>query len=194
MGLFSRAFHAGASVSFQARTGTSGLLGAAVEPACMNPSTLDPRIVMPVFYGPAIEAAHLKGLHGFLAARGWRLAEQVHRDEGGYPVDSEAAWRYPGSFGGIAMHEIAGITPDGLSCRFNFEDGLSIFVLPAGNENGCSGHDQAEHFIAVDGDDLDLDRLGGLLDDLETHARMLNARELVECRFFGPCGENNHLL
>jgi hypothetical protein len=149
---------------------------------------------MPVFSGPAIEGAHLNSLHDFLAARGWRLDEQVHRDEDGYPIDPEAVWRYPGSFGGIAMHEIPGITPDSLSCRFDFEDGLSIFVLPAGNDNGCSGHDQAERFIAVEGDDLDLDRLGGLLDDLEAHARTLDAHELIECRFFGPCGENNHQL
>lgn len=149
---------------------------------------------MPVFYGPAIEPAYLNSLHDFLTARWWRLDEEVHRDDGGYPIDPEAVWRYPGSFGDIAMYEIPGITPDRLSCRFDFDDGLSIFVLPAGNENGCSGHHQTEHFIVVEGDGLDLDRVGELLDDLETHARTLDVRELIECRFFGPCGENNHQL
>lgn len=150
---------------------------------------------MPVCNGSAIEGAHLNSLHDFLTARGWRLDEQVHCDEIGYPIDPEAIWRYPGSFGGIAMHEISGITPDGLSCRFDFEDGLGIFVLPAGNDHGCSDHDQEEHVVAVEGSNgLVFDRLGGLLDDLEAHARALDARELVECRFFGPCGENNHQL
>jgi hypothetical protein len=59
---------------------------------------------------------------------------------------------------------------------------------------GCAEHTEKEHPIAVEGDQLDLNRVAVLLEDLEPHAFGLNPRELIECRFFGPCGEKNERL
>lgn len=134
---------------------------------------------------------HLNELHAFLTARGWELDEFTYRDDDGQPVDPDTAWYYADSFGGITMHRIDDLSPCRLTCRFGLEDdGLSIVLGAAGNYKGCVEHAETEHSIAAKGNQLDLDRVTVLLDDLEPHARKVNPKDLVECRFFGRCGEN----
>ena len=150
---------------------------------------------MTTFHGPSISIDHLDELHGFLTARGWELDERSHCDADGQPDDPETLWCYPDTFGGIAMHRIDDVTPYQLTCRFSFEgDGLGIVIGAAGNYKGCVKHAEKEHPIAVEGNQLDLHHVAALLDVLELHARQLDPRELIECRFFGRCGENNALL
>lgn len=155
---------------------------------------------MTTISGPSIQVAHLTGLHDFLTARTWALSEDTSRDEHGYPDDPEAMWCYTSSFGGVVMHDLGDITPFQLSCRFSFRATLSIAVESAGNFQGCPAHTQVEHYIDVedagetdrDADictDLDLGTLGALLATLEPQASALDPRQLIECRFFGPCGE-----
>ena len=150
---------------------------------------------MPVFYGPNIDGAYLNGPHGFLLRRGWRLDENTAGDEDGCPMDAEAVWRFPESLGGVTIHAIADVSPAGLSCRFDVdEEGLSVLVISAGNWASCDDHHQAEHSVDVGTGGLALDRLAQLLDDLEPQARALDARAVIECRFFGPCGQRNERL
>ena len=146
---------------------------------------------MRAFRGPQIRIDHLVQLDDFLIARGWSLDDD-DRDEGGHPMDPEALWRYPDSFGGVAFHQIDDVSPARLMCSFSFLEDLSIHVAAAGNYRGCPAHEAAEHYLAVDEEaDLSLEPLNALLNELEPRARSLDARELIECRFFGPCGEIN---
>ncbi len=159
---------------------------------------------MNVLYGPSIRIAHLNGLHDFLTARGWELTEYaLDSIEDGYPTDPEATWRYPHSYGGTQINKIDEVSPYPLSCWFTFANGLHIVISSAGNIRGCPEHADTEHEFEVDDpgheveavddqhdlEQLGLDRIAALLDELEPQARELNPRDLIECRFFGPCGE-----
>lgn len=139
--------------------------------------------------GPSIETEQLQALHDFLTARGWRTSPFVDVDEHtGYPSDSEPSWDYPDSFGGTRFYLVDDVTPHPLNCRISSSGSeLEIQVTQAGNYYGCEDHGIVEHFVAVDG--RDWERLAHLLDALELSARGMDARKLIECRFFGACGQ-----
>ncbi|GAA5079957.1 hypothetical protein [Nocardia iowensis] len=61
--------------------------------------------------------------------------------------------------------------------------------MAAGTYEGCADHRRAEWRAPLEpGDELDLDQWASVLDEFEGHARELDPRPLIECRFFGPCG------
>ncbi|MFE3229821.1 hypothetical protein [Nocardia sp. NPDC059228] len=154
-----------------------------------------------VLHGPSIAEAHLHGLHDYLTGRGWviTMPDYYGTDEDGRPTDPETRWRYAASYGGVVMNSVEDSTPCSLACGFGFEGGLSVDVSTAGNWRGCEAHPVAEHSLPVEEhydeaadrwNDLDFTELGALLDRLEPAARALDARELIECLFFGPCGRD----
>ncbi|MEV0773556.1 hypothetical protein [Nocardia salmonicida] len=144
-------------------------------------------------YGPSVESSHVHALHDYLVGRGWVLGTVLFElDENGYPDDPQQDWYYAASFRGISMNSVDDATPSRLSCGFDSDDaGLSIRVGAAGNWKGCPDHDETSHSVDVDekADALDFPQLGVLLDRLEPVAAALDPRELIECRFFGPCGQ-----
>ncbi|WP_280427834.1 hypothetical protein [Nocardia brasiliensis] len=150
-----------------------------------------------VFYGPEFDLDQLRGLHQFLTARGWVLDPAFsHPDEDGYPTDSDDSWHYPASYGGAVMNDITEVTPHQLTCHFRWaeedDEETALVVTTTGNEYGCDAHRIAEHALSAEDDDAsaqDFTELGELLDDLEPQARAADPRVLIECRFFGPCGQ-----
>jgi hypothetical protein len=60
-----------------------------------------------VLHGPSIETDRLNALHNALIARGWRIGHNSDLDESGRPREAEGSWRYPASFGGIAINEVS---------------------------------------------------------------------------------------
>ena len=154
-----------------------------------------------VFDGPGIAAEHLHGLHDYLIGRGWVITrpDWYGTDDDGRPTDPETRWCYSASYGGVAMNDVEDWTPCSLVCGFGFEGGLSVDVSAAGNWHGCEAHPVAEHSLPFEErydevaeryNDLDFTELGTLLDRLEPAAAGLDARALIECRFFGPCGRD----
>lgn len=150
-----------------------------------------------VLRGPSIDEDHLHGLHDFLIGRGWELSrfDRDDVDEFGYPKNPECWWEYPNSFNGVLFHEFsegADLTPQRLSCQFSFdveaEGAKSVVVETAGNEFGCSQHEKRKHVFPIDEGGL-AESLSELLNGLEVKACAMNARELIECRFFAGCGE-----
>lgn len=143
--------------------------------------------------GGWVSIVHIHALHDFLTARGWRLDADQRTDEHGLPDETEPVWHYPASFGGIAMHQIEDVSPYLLTCRLTGDtgNGCAIVVSTAGNWRGCDEHASVDHTFAVNDldSDLDLDGVAALLADLEPRAQRLNARDLVECRFFAACGD-----
>ncbi|MGY1980149.1 hypothetical protein [Nocardia gipuzkoensis] len=129
---------------------------------------------------------HVRDLHTLLTARGWSIQDYTDPDENGWPENIEAGWCYPGSYGGEPMNLIDEVTPEGLTCQFNLED-QTIEVDTPGNYGGCDNHMAGRYRIPID--EFDLSALRVLLDDLEPKARALDPRVLIECRFFGPCGQ-----
>ncbi|MGX1779225.1 hypothetical protein ACWIGW_44460 [Nocardia brasiliensis] len=149
-----------------------------------------------------IAEAQLHRLHDFLTARGWRVDSWHDSDpETGYPLDAEAGWTYPASYGGVAMNDVDDVTPKPLSCDFFLDSNeypdetaswsLGLRVSSAGNWGGCPQHGLDVHESAVPEDcaDIGLEQLAALLDRLEPQAGDLDPRALIECRFFGPCGQ-----
>ncbi|WP_018685390.1 hypothetical protein [Actinokineospora enzanensis] len=148
---------------------------------------------MGILYGPSVSVEQLTAVHDLLTTRGWTLDELICR-ENGYPVDPEARWCYPDSFGGVTMHVVSDVTPYHLTCRLDLDDEGGVVIGSAGNYLGCDEHTEREHRVPGQDDKLDLEGVAAVLDRLEPHARALNPRDLIECRFFGPCGENNDHL
>ncbi len=131
-------------------------------------------------------------VHEFLTGRGWHLDGDSNPGEASFAGDAHAGWRYPASYGGQWINDVAGTTPARLQSYFTFDDqGAEVFtVVPAGNlrGNGCAEHDTGERFFALTADGaVDLDEIATLLDTLEPRARSLDPRALIECRYFGPC-------
>ncbi len=95
------------------------------------------------------------------------------------------------SFGGVGFHHIDDIPLHLLTCRFSFDDGdaQGVGVASGGNWRGCPEHDEAEYEVHDQHDALDREGLSALLDRLEQQVRAEDPRELIEYRFFGPCGE-----
>ncbi|MCU1648164.1 MAG: hypothetical protein JWN03_8439 [Nocardia sp.] len=136
----------------------------------------------------------LHRLNEYLTARGWVIEDFGHpgSKDG---IDPESGWRYSASYAGVAMNQIDDVTPGPLLCFFRLECGAGrdpeLAVISAGNYGGCAAHIQAEwQFSPGEGNEVRLADLSTLLDKLEPTARSLNPRELVECRFFGPCGQS----
>ena len=144
---------------------------------------------MNVLYGPSIEIDRLDALHDALIARGWRIGHDSDLDENGRPCDPEGSWRYPASFGGVAINKVGDASPYPLTCSFTYSSGHGeIEVVPAGNEEGCEDHRPEP--VVIEAGEHELEELAEILDDLEVRARDLDPRVLIECRFFGPCGSN----
>uniref|UniRef100_UPI003F499B19 hypothetical protein n=1 Tax=Amycolatopsis sp. CA-096443 TaxID=3239919 RepID=UPI003F499B19 len=136
----------------------------------------------------------IQQLHVFLIARGWKLSPHQSRDDDGCPADAEPAWDFYGSFHGVAMHEVDEVTPARLHCSIDRYDPPGLDIDTAGNFDGCDLHTVREHYVGPVNGEFDLERATVLLAVLESEARALDARTLVLCRFFGPCGESNARL
>lgn len=126
-------------------------------------------------------------VHEVLTARGWLLDER-DRDQAGYPRDHRIQWSYPLSYGGEAVNPIEDVSPEVAACLFNLDandDIADIVLVEAGNVDGCPQHAKTARHIGRDS----TEQLITELDRVETRARPLDARDLIECRFFGPCGQ-----
>ncbi|WP_141717636.1 hypothetical protein [Nocardia altamirensis] len=151
------------------------------------------------FCNVSLDSAHLHRMHEFLTDRGWVIIHPDYNtlDDNGMPTKPSTSWRYPDSFGGVALNSIEG-GPYPLVCRFGIEwldhpqYRLGLNVDGAGYMRGCPDHTETEHHLVIGNDagELDLTEVGVLLDRLEPAARALNARDLIECRYFGPCGRD----
>ncbi|MFI5593608.1 hypothetical protein ACIA5G_51885 [Amycolatopsis sp. NPDC051758] len=141
-----------------------------------------------------IDDAHIQQLHDFLTTRGWELSAHTGRDDRGRPDDPEPEWYFPPAFRGVAIHELGEISPAHLHCRLRGAHGPRIVIVTAGNFHGCDRHDVGEHDLPPVNAGLDLNRATAVLTPLEADASALDATDLVHCRFFGPCGENNYLF
>lgn len=141
----------------------------------------------------------VRDLHVFLIGRGWVAEDIADLDENGWPlcglVNSPAWWCYPASYGGVVMNRVDEVTPERLGCHISIRDDGSdarVLVAFAGNLGGCDRHIVSE--VRFDLDDkytnLDLAGIAELLDLWEPQARAVDPRELIECRFFGPCGQD----
>jgi hypothetical protein len=144
----------------------------------------------------------VRDLHVFLLGRGWVTEDIADLDEDGWPlsglVNAPAWWCYPASYGGAVMNRVdTEVTPEQLGCHIDTADDDSdagVVLTSAGNVGGCDPHIVGEYRFDLDNHDytgLDLEELGAVLDDLEPHARDLDPRDLIECRFFGPCGRDS---
>lgn len=136
--------------------------------------------------------ATIHRVHGVLLARGWTLLEPVadDLDETGRPQHPRVAWTYPHSYGGVPYNHIQDVTPEPAACLFDVDSTSKIngiVLVDAGNHLGCPQHEQ--HVRHLDRDDTE--RLGTVLDALETRAQHLRAPELIHCRFFGPCSQSD---
>lgn len=141
---------------------------------------------------PAPTQQDLRGLTDFLATRGW-VIEDVGHPGGSGAIDPESGWKYPASYAGAVMNQFDDITPAGLLCFFRLERGgpePELVVISAGNYNGCRTHAQGEWCFPSSGRTIRFTDLAVLFDELEPAARELDPRELIECRFFGPCGRS----
>ncbi|EOD67346.1 hypothetical protein [Amycolatopsis vancoresmycina] len=131
-------------------------------------------------------------VHEFLTARGWHLDGESDPAEVRFADDVHAGWHYPATYGGQRINEVADTTPVPLQGCFTFGDeGEEVFsVTPAGNlrGSGCAEHDTQERCFPLTAEGaVDLTEIAPLLDTLEPRARALDPRELIECRYFGPC-------
>ncbi|RSO06996.1 hypothetical protein DMH18_26500 [Streptomyces sp. WAC 06783] len=109
-------------------------------------------------------------------------------DSRGYPLASQPEWYYPESFGGVNCHQLGEIAPDCLHAKYVFGDGevATLAIFRAGLERGCAEHDKTVVMLPPDPAVADLTEA---LRATEEHAAALDARQLIECRFFGPCGQ-----
>ncbi|MFE3280052.1 hypothetical protein [Nocardia sp. NPDC059239] len=140
----------------------------------------------------------VRDLHVFLLGRGWVTEDVADLDEDGWPlsglVNSPGWWCYPPSYGGAVMNRVDEVTPEQLSCHISTDDdgtNAQVLVTSAGNLSGCELHIVCGYSFDLDDRDytgLDLADLAESLDVLEPQARAIDPRELIECRFFGPCG------
>ncbi|WP_280393643.1 hypothetical protein [Nocardia brasiliensis] len=154
---------------------------------------------MTTLYGPAPGAGHIELLHELLTARGWVVDDlgKPGRTHGVEQFDAEwDEWCYPPSFGGIRMNEVDDVTPTRLRCYFSLSsEGPSyarLILMGAGNYEGCADHRCAEWSARLDeGDELNLDQWASVLDEFESQARAIDPRVLIECRFFGTCGNRD---
>lgn len=133
-----------------------------------------------------------RSVHEFLTARGWHLDGDSDPGEAWFANDPNAGWHYPASFGGERINEVSDTTPVPLQGYFTFgEEGEEVFtIVAAGNlrGSGCAEHDTRERFFPLTADGgVDLAPVAALLDTLESRARDLDARAVVECLYFGPC-------
>ncbi|HWO65716.1 MAG TPA: hypothetical protein VNO31_37355 [Umezawaea sp.] len=133
--------------------------------------------------------ADLKQVHDFFVGRGWRLIYN-DLDEEGVPRNPEALWGYAPGYGGATINSLDGVEPSKPDAALNLEsDKPELEITTAGNENGCPQH--ARHVVIsleLTAGTTELDSLNPVLDEIESAARAMNPRELIECRFFGACG------
>jgi hypothetical protein len=133
-------------------------------------------------------------VHEFLTGRGWHLDGDSDPGRVWFTDDVHAGWHYPATYGGQRINDVADTTPVRLQSYFTFDnEGDEVFtIVPAGNlqGSGCTEHDTRERFFPFTaGGAVNLDEIAALLDTLEPRARSLDPRALIECRYFGPCGQ-----
>lgn len=141
---------------------------------------------------PAPTDEHLHSLHRYLTRRGWVVADHVFPHPG-FEFDAESGWRYPASYGGITINDVDDATPTVLKCYFVLDspdEDHEFVIISVGNYRGCEDHAEVERSFSLGEHDAELRfaELSVLLDELEDKARDTDPRELIECRFFGPCG------
>lgn len=140
----------------------------------------------------------VRELHHLLLGRGWTVEDIAELDPDGWPltglINGPAYWCYPPSYGGVSMNRVNETTPDQLGCHISIDDDGSnaeVVITSAGNLSGCDQHIAGRYAFGLDDRDysgLDAVAVTELLEELEPQARALDPRELIECRFFGPCG------
>ncbi|MGV9639286.1 hypothetical protein ACWDO0_34430 [Nocardia rhamnosiphila] len=153
-----------------------------------------------VLVGPGPTDEHVDRVHALLTARGWSIENfgiqlPPSPDRPDRP-DPQNGWTYRPSYGGAVINHFDEVTPRRLDCCFRLadwkepEDTSELQITAAGNWNGCAEHATVEHLFPFgDGDSIDLNEIEELLDELEAQAKTCNPRALIECLFFGPCGD-----
>lgn len=134
------------------------------------------------------ETHRVRALHEFLLERGgWEPDGRVGEDKDGFPYGfpEDIGWEYVFSFSGVLSWRVEDIEPKPIECRFECDH---LEVISAGHWEGCAQHNQVEHVVSNRNGAIDFASLAALLDRLEPHAQKLDARALIECRFFGGCG------
>ncbi|PKW13669.1 hypothetical protein [Saccharopolyspora spinosa] len=135
-------------------------------------------------------------LHRYLVGqRGWIVSPLLDNeiDDDGVPDTAEPIWDYPQSYRAVEIHEIAEAGPQILDAVTDIDESTwdwapkPIKFNTAGNVRGCEKHDIIQRFFPMSALD-DPTEMSAFLDEAEAHARELDPRELIECRFFGPCG------
>jgi hypothetical protein len=92
-------------------------------------------------------------------------------------------WDYTGSFGGRTPN--LGLESGAEVLGLGVEAGArpALLLHTAGVHRGCPAH--ASRDVRIPRDE---EGLPAALDELEAHARAVDARAIAECLVFGPCG------
>lgn len=125
-----------------------------------------------------------------LIERDWRLDSSVARRVGeqGYPTRLQPGWWYPSSFSARLPQSIQHVAPEPLhsSSGLGARDEIShLLLVSASSDVACPRHVKTEQNLQLATLPV---QLPDHLDRVERHARGTDARELLECGFFGPRG------
>lgn len=133
----------------------------------------------------------IRWLHDVVRKRGWQLTpfDEAWLDAEGYPSSPQPMWFYPHSFAGAIPQQIEELSPQPLRSFYSLDaqDAIAeLVIMPAGNDQGCPQHARTVQHLPPDTLHT---QLADALSHAEQHAHTLDSRALIECRFFGPCGQ-----